>query len=212
MQKTVDLTLGISVFLSLCSCVSTAIAPPVRPPGVTATSPPTDDITRAPVVTSSPAAPDEGRPTVPSPTASASSSGSVQSRPQILAQLRLETDRRLFDASGQTGQLMVIALDAAGAALPPEGLGLRFSSTRPTDFSVSTTGVVKALKDNGFSTIRVTDESSGQFAEITLSVASAGSFSGSSGGGGGGSSNTGNTTPPTLNTTTEFEGLEEDPA
>lgn len=212
MQKIIGLALGIGAFLCLCHCAPTAPPPAVRPSertGDLESSTPdfTPDSTPSAVPSAVPspgASPPASVPTVPP------SAGEPLPGTPVLAQLRLETDRRLFDAFGQTGQLKVIALDAAGIALPSEALALSFSSTRPTDFSVSETGMIRALKDIGFSTVRVTDGVSGQFAEITLSVSSA-SFSGG-GGGGGGSRSAGNTTPATLNTTTEFEGLEEDPA
>lgn len=209
MKKIVYLTLSSGFFFLLSGCGPT---PSSTPPGTVSASPSLSPPVSLP--TSSGTTP-SGEPTttpasgVPASPSPAPSTAPLQ--PNIsrrLATLRLETDRRLFDAFGQTGQLQVIALDAAGAALPLEQLSLSFSSQRPTDFSVSETGQVKALKDNGFSTVRVTDEATGQFAEITLSVASAGS----SGGGGGGGGGSAPPTPATLNTIPEFEGLEEDPA
>jgi hypothetical protein len=209
MQKIVDLALGASAFLLLCSCAPTAPTPSVTPSDAVPSVTPSVITSTTPSAVSPTAMPNGGNSSSPSPTAPVLSAGTPLPNTQVLAQLRLETDRRVFDAFGQTAQLRVIAQDSAGVVLPLSALALSFSSTRPTDFSVSETGRVKALKDIGFSTVRVTDTASGQFAEITLSVSSA-SFS--SGGGGGGSSSAGNPTPATLNTPTEFEGLEEDPA
>ncbi len=209
MRKIVFPALGSGLLFLIASCGPVASAPsPSIAPTTSPRSAPSGEL-----ATPSPSAPAPQTSLLPTiPATSATPVATLPASSSVVASLSIATDRRLFDAFGQITQIKVIALDATGASLPLEKLALRFSSTRPTDFSVSETGLVKALKADGYSTVRVTEANSGQFAEITLSAfSSISSSGGSSGGGSSSSGGTAGTTPSTLITNPEFEGLEEDP-
>lgn len=67
--------------------------------------------------------------------------------------LELTFGQRFFSEPGQQTQLQVTLLDQNGSALSIQKAPIRFSSSRPGDFSVSETGLVTALKADGYSEI-----------------------------------------------------------
>ena len=121
--------------------------------------------------------------------------------------LELSLSQRFLDQLGATTRIQIRMFDAQGREVPVDPARLSFSSSRPEDFSVDASGLVKALKENGFAEIRVqligTDLSAVQLVSVSAADAAAGS------GGGGGAPAPTPTPLEDLNVDVEFEGLEE---
>ena len=122
-----------------------------------------------------------------------------------LASIALTTENRYLTSKGATSQFKVTLKDASGTVVSIASSELKWSSSRPGDFSVDVNGLATSLIDSGYSDIIV---SVGDLSATQLvSVNSADGFtsnSGSSGGGGGGSSAP---TEENLNADIFFEGL-----
>ena len=69
---------------------------------------------------------------------------------------------------GDSLQLQVNLQDRQGNAIKPEGLSIRYTSSRPEDIRVDSQGQVTALKDFGYTNIRA--EIAGKSAELLISV------------------------------------------
>lgn len=103
--------------------------------------------------------------------------------------LRFEAANRFLNAKGETVRLYLTLLGPQGQPLSPEvqaALPIEWLSTRPQDLSVDAQGFVKALVEEGFSTIIARVPGSTYEAQTLFSVSSG--RSGGGGGGGGGSS------------------------
>ncbi|MGV3526462.1 MAG: hypothetical protein ACO1RX_19750 [Candidatus Sericytochromatia bacterium] len=126
--------------------------------------------------------------------------------------LVLSADSRFLSRVGETTQLRVRLETAAGEALPLDASQLVYTSSRPSDITVSSSGLVSAQVSDGYSEMRVSLPGTGLQAVLRLSVS--GGSSGSRSSGGGGSSGGGSAPAPTptplesLNVSLGFEGLE----
>ena len=107
-----------------------------------------------------------------------------------LGSVSLEGDRFL-DALGETTQFKVILKDKSGQVISLDGLDLRWTSSRPGDFSVDGQGLATALKEFGFADIQVEILGTALKASAPISVAL--------GIGGGGQTFTGGSEGETLN-------------
>ncbi|MGV3526475.1 MAG: hypothetical protein ACO1RX_19815 [Candidatus Sericytochromatia bacterium] len=179
---------------------SVSASPSTQPsPGASASP---DGVTPTPGTTPVPTTP---TPT-PTPQPGAGSEGTV-TLPNG-SRLIVSLDNRFLSAVGQTSQLRTSLVDAAGQPLPMTGVTLNFVSSRPQDISVSATGLITALKENGFSQITANVVGTSLSTTLQVSVAS-GEGGGGGGGGGGGSATPQPSASPTEDVDVDlgFEGL-----
>ena len=195
-------SLGLISFITLVGCSTPQKIPPLESmmPQDKASIPSTADSknteTSPQDATSAlPSAPAIQAPTSPPPIVPSALPPETVSQ---ITELSLSFEKRIFSGSGQSVTLTV--KDQEGQVLQVENLV--FSSSRPQDINVSELGVVKAIVDEGFSTIKVKVLGSDISKEQLFSVSTP------SGGSGGSSSTSGNNDPTTekVEGQIEFEG------
>lgn len=160
----------------LAACQPTNTASPGTPGEPTSSTPPQSTSPTPPSLTPTPSASAQ----TPTPEASSNPipSGNTNSTMQNIDSLQLESERRFLTGIGDQLQLQLTVLDDQGRPLSLDPASIRYVSSRPEDIQVDNTGKVQALKDFGYSTIRV--EAQGKSATLLLSVSNT-SVGGSSG-------------------------------
>ncbi|HEY9840545.1 MAG TPA: hypothetical protein V6D23_08835, partial [Candidatus Obscuribacterales bacterium] len=201
-----------SCLLALTLLIGCQPGPPTAPPG---TAPPVGTSASPQIPTGVPSgAPSEapsGAPSAaptPTPALTPNPAGGATATVQLPDGTRLELflPNRFLTDLGQSVAMVARLFDASGREIPLGELKLRFSSSRPQDFSVSEQGVITALTDEGFSTITVQIDGTQLSASQLISVAAG--FSGG-GAGGGRPGPTATATPfEDVNADVGFEGLE----
>lgn len=88
---------------------------------------------------------------VPNPSAGSSASVTLPNGTRLVVSL----SNRFLTSKGQSAQLNAQLLDASGKVLPLSDLQLLFSSSRLSDFSITDSGLVTALKESGYSQLTV---------------------------------------------------------
>ncbi|PKL76549.1 MAG: hypothetical protein CVV27_09690 [Candidatus Melainabacteria bacterium HGW-Melainabacteria-1] len=123
--------------------------------------------------------------------------------PAGLSSIKIDAPNRFLYAVGESLQLKLVLLDAAGQPLSFSGtLPLEWSSSRAGDFSVDAQGKATALVADGYSMIGVKISGTSFQASLTLNVTDVASGGGGEGGGGG------STSAPTSATGTFIGGFE----
>lgn len=156
----------------IASCV------PTTPTGTqTSATPAPSASVSAPLPSAEPTAEATASPT-PAETPEPEVSLSPEELTQV-AKLELMFPNRYLNAKGETVQLQVRLLDAAGNPIDIPNAPLQYKSSRPADFSVSANGLVTALVDYGFSGIQVS--LAGLQTQQIFSVSAGGSSTGNTG-------------------------------
>ncbi|MEZ0369723.1 MAG: hypothetical protein ACAI44_11615 [Candidatus Sericytochromatia bacterium] len=222
-KRLLALPLSLTLCLSLAACNQTTPSQPGSSPQPSAsTSPsaepsiiPTDtpEATPTPAETGSatptPAAtptPGSGSATpaptaTPTPQASASSSAQFPGNASLLSSLSISPSRGTLSSEGATYQFIVLAQDSSGNFIDPSKLNLSWSVSQPDDFSITSSGLIKATDTSGYAVVTVRETSKSLLANADVQIGGGGS---GGGGGGGGGSTSGTTS---VNSVVTFEGI-----
>ena len=219
------LTLALPLCLSLAACNQTTPSQPgssPQPSASTSAEPsaepsiiPTDtpEATPTPAETGSatptPAAtptPGSGSATpaptaTPTPQASASTSTQFPGNASLLSSLAISPSRVTLSAEGATYQFIVLAQDSSGNFIDPSKLNLSWSVSQPDDFSITSSGLIKATDTSGYAVVTVRETSKSLLANADVQIGGGGSGGGGGGGGGSSSSST------SVNSVVTFEGI-----